>query len=148
MRLLLFLLFFPIFLFSQSRTASSINTDLVFKIVEEMPAFGDCGRIKVLSRSVCFQEYLCKNLQYPAFAKKHGVAGEVIVSFIIDENGNVSNAKITQDIGASCGTAVLDFVNLMPTWKAGKQRGENVKVAYHLKVDFRLANEDCFAINR
>lgn len=144
MRLLFFLLFFPIFLFSQSSSTPSVNTTLVYKIVEEMPAFANCGKIKVLSRSACFQEYLCKNLQYPAFAKKHGVVGEVIVSFIIDENGNVINAKIIQDIGASCGTAVLDFVNVMPNWKAGKQRGENVKVAYHLKVDFRLANDHCF----
>ena len=62
----------------------------------------------------------------------------------IDENGQVTNSKITQDIGASCGTAVLDFINAMPKWKSGKQRGKNVKVAYSLKVDFRLANEHCF----
>ncbi|MEM1122389.1 MAG: energy transducer TonB [Bacteroidota bacterium] len=130
----------PFLLLSLSATAQSLP---IFKIVEEMPQFMDCGNIKVLSRSLCFQEYLCANLIYPAFAKKHGVAGEVIVSFVIDTDGKVKDAQIEQNIGADCGSATLDFVNQMPNWTAGKQRGIKVPVQYRLKVDYRTYESTC-----
>ena len=143
MRFLFLCLFFPIMLHSQAPIGENSRQVEIFKIVEEMPQFGDCGEVRVLSRSECFQDYLCKKLDYPKFAKQNKVQGEVIVSFVIDEAGRVANAKITQDIGAGCGTATLDFVKAMPDWKAGKQRGKKVKVAYQLKVDYRLPDISC-----
>ena len=143
MRFLFLFLFFPITLHSQVSVGDENNQIVVFKVVEEMPQFGDCGEVRVLAQSECFQDYLCRKLEYPKFAKQHKVQGEVIVSFIINERGKVANAKITQDIGAGCGTATLDFVKAMPDWKAGKQRGKAVKVAYQLKVDYRLPDISC-----
>jgi len=143
MRFLFLFLFFPTMLFSQVSIDDNYEQAVIFKIVEEMPQFGDCGEVKVLARSECFQDYLCRKLRYPKFAKQHKVQGEVIVSFVIDEAGKVSDAKIIQDIGAGCGTATLNFVNGMPDWKAGKQRGKAVKVAYQLKVDYRLPDISC-----
>jgi len=142
-RFLFLLYFFPIILFGQVSVGENDAQAVIFKIVEEMPSFGECGSIKVLSRSACFQDYLCKNLRYPEFAKKHGVAGEVIVSFVIDTNGKVKNAQINQDIGAGCGTATLEFINHMPNWTAGKQRGVKVPVQYKLKVDYRTYESSC-----
>ena len=140
----LLVFFFPTILYSQvSLGESEEHAAVVFKIVEEMPQFEDCGEVRVLARSECFQDYLCRKLQYPDFAKRNKVQGEVIVSFVIDEAGKVTNAKITQDIGAGCGTATLNFVKSMPDWKAGKQRGKTVKVAYQLKVDYRLPDISC-----
>ncbi len=109
----------------------------VFKIVEEMPQFQACGAIKV------FQHYICTNLSYPPFAEKHGVKGEVIVYFEISATGKVENAKIIQDIGAGCGTTTLNFVNAMPDWIVGKQKGVPVSVADQLKVDYRPSSLDC-----
>lgn len=144
MRFLFLFLLCPMLLFSQAPVGEQEEQQcVVFKIVEEMPQFEDCGAVKVLSRSECFQDYLCKKLRYPEFAKQNKVQGEVIVSFVINELGKVTNAKIIQDIGAGCGTATLDFVKAMPDWKAGKQRGKVVKVAYQLKVDYRLPDISC-----
>lgn len=142
MRFLFFLLCFPIILVGQTDTSINQSTS-VFKIVEEMPQFSDCGAIKVLSRSACFQHYICTNLTYPPFAKQHGVKGEVIIYFVINETGKVENAKIIQDIGAGCGTATLNFVNAMPDWIPGRQRGKKVKVGYKLTVDYRPSSLDC-----
>ena len=142
MRLLFILLCLPTILFSQVEITSRENMS-VFKMVEEMPQFLDCGEVRVLSRSECFQDYLCKNLKYPAFAKKHKVQGEVIVSFEIGTTGKVEHAKIIQDIGAGCGIHTLAFVNAMPNWTPGKQRGIIVPVLYKLSVDYRLPNLDC-----
>lgn len=143
MRFLFLWICFPIVLVGQSTKNIATSATPVFKIVEEMPQFSDCGSIKVLSRSDCFQNYVCTNLSYPPFAKKHGVKGEVICYFEISETGKVENAKIIQDIGAGCGTATLNFVNAMPDWIPGRQRGIPVKVAYKLKVDYRPSSLDC-----
>jgi len=142
MRFLFYFFCFPILLTGQTANTNS-QTLPVYKIVENMPQFSDCGEIKVLSRSDCFQNYVCRNLTYPPFAKKHGVKGQVIVYFEISETGKVENARIIQDIGAGCGTATLNFVNAMPDWMPGRQRGIPVKVAYKLKVDYRPSSLDC-----
>ncbi len=142
MRLLFFLLCFPLILVGQPDTIVNPTTP-VFKIVEEMPQFLDCGPIKVLSRSACFQNYVCTNLIRGPFAEKNGVKGKVIVYFEINETGKVENAKIIQNIGASCDTATLNFVNAMPDWIPGRQRGKTVKVAYKLAVDYQPSSLDC-----
>lgn len=143
MRFLFVLCCCPLFLNSQVPVGTNSQAEPVFKIVEEMPQFLDCGPIKVLSRSTCFQDYICRNLTYPEFAKKNGVIGAVIISFVINKIGKVENAKIIQDIGAGCGTAALNFVNAMPDWISGKQRGISVKVRYKLTVDYRLLGSGC-----
>ena len=154
MRFLFLIFCFPTFVFGQINLGQldtipqAQSCRLVYKIVEEMPQFGECGEIRVLRRSKCFQDYLCENLKYPEFAKKHGVRGNVIVSFIINELGNAVNAKIIQDIGAGCGTATLDFVNNLPRWEAGKQRGKKVKVQYKLKVNYQLPDLGCLVIEK
>ena len=142
MRFLFLFLFFPVMLYSQVYVDEN-DKATVFKIVEQMPQFEDCGEVRVLAQSNCFQNYICTNLSYPSFAEKHGVKGEVIVYFEISETGKVENAKITQDIGAGCGTATLNFVNAMPDWIPGKQKGKIVKVAYQLAVDYRPSSLDC-----
>ena len=134
---------FPITLQGQISIGEHDDLAVNSKIVEEMPQFQDCGEIRVLSQSDCFQNYICTNLAYPPFAEKHGVKGEVIVYFEISETGKVENAKITQDIGAGCGTATLNFVNAMPDWIPGKERNTPVKVAYQLKVDYQPSSLDC-----
>ena len=55
----------------------------------------------------------------------------------------MENAKIIQGIGADCGTATLSFVNTIPDWVPGRQRGKKVKVAYKLSVDYRPSSLDC-----
>lgn len=87
-------------------------------------------------------EYIYKNIKYPAIARENGVEGMVVVQFVVEKDGTVTDAKVVRDIGAQCGQEALRVVNLMNDqgirWTPGKQRGRPVRVQFNLPVRFKL----------
>ena len=122
---------------------SPVNNE-PFLIVEHMPVFGDCNddMISKEEKKKCSDRalltFLKQHLNYPAIARENGVEGIVVIRFIVEENGEISGAKIIRDIGAGCGQEALRVVNKMPAWKPGRQRGHEVRVQYNLPVHFKL----------
>ena len=102
----------------------------IFTIVEEMPSFpgGDAALMK----------YLGTSIKYPAIAKDAGIQGTVYVTFVVNEKGQVKDAKVLRSIGGGCDEEAIRVVQNMPTWKPGKQRGKPVKVQYNLPIRFTL----------
>lgn len=109
---------------------SDKDEDGIFKFVEQMPEF-DGGHQAML-------QYLGNNIQYPEIARRAGIEGPVSVQFIVDENGDISQATITRGIGGGCDEEALRVVNAMPRWRAGKQNGKPVKVRHNIQVRFKL----------
>ena len=89
-----------------------------------------------------FLEYVYSRLQYPKRARKRGLEGTVVVSFVVERNGMLSSFKILRDPGLGCGKEVVRVLNTMnegePSWIPGIQDGKYVRVAYNLPVPFRL----------
>jgi len=116
----------------------------IFKVVEQMPRFPGCedsgGTKEEIAK--CAEDkmlqFIYKNLKYPAIARENGVDGMVVLQFVVDKSGNVTDAKVVRDIGAGCGDAAMKVVKQMPQWVPGKQRGRAVKVLYTLPVRFKL----------
>jgi len=102
----------------------------IFLIVEDMPEFQ--------GGEVAMFKFLQKHLKYPQMAKDAGIQGKVFINFVVDEKGNVTQAKVIRGIGGGCDEAALAVVNKMPPWKAGKQRGKAVRVSFNLPVNFSL----------
>lgn len=102
----------------------------IFTIVEEMPSFpgGDAALMK----------YLGSSIKYPAIAKDAGIQGTVYVTFVVDEKGEVKDAKVLRSIGGGADEEAIRVVESMPRWKPGKQRGKAVKVQYNLPIRFTL----------
>lgn len=102
----------------------------IFTVVEQMPTFpgGDAEMIK----------YLAKNIKYPAIARDNGIEGTVVLEFIVDENGKISEIKERKGLGGGCTQEAIRVVNTMPEWKPGKQNGRPVKVRFNLPIRFRL----------
>jgi len=125
----LFLLSTLIFLnatlvFSQDTEAS----EGIYTIVEEMPAFP--------GGTLSFQNYLAENMQYTEAMKQDGLKGTVYVSFMVNTDGSISDAKVIRGIGGDADKEALRLINNMPTWKPGKQSGKLVKVQLQLPVRF------------
>lgn len=95
--------------------------------VEQMPAFD--GNLN---------EYLSRNIQYPPNAREANISGKVIIKFVVNDDGSVSNAKVMRGIGGGCEEEALRVVNTMPKWKAGKNNGKAVKVFFTLPVSFKM----------
>ncbi|MEZ4933493.1 MAG: TonB family protein [Saprospiraceae bacterium] len=116
----------------------------IFKIVEDMPLFGDCtdDQLSKAEKKTCSDKalltHLMKNLRYPAIARENGIEGLVVIQFVVEKDGQISDAKVVRDIGAGCGQEALRVINAMPAWEPGKQRGRKVRFQYNLPVKFAL----------
>jgi TonB family protein len=80
------------------------------------------------------------NLHYPKLAKRNGVVGRVIVNFVIDIQGKISNVKSISGIGSGCDEEAVRIVKAMPNWIPGRQNGKIVPVLYWIQIDFELSN--------
>ncbi|MFT5168991.1 MAG: TonB family protein [Saprospiraceae bacterium] len=118
------------------------GTDEIFQVVEEMPRFEGCEDLPIAERKNCADQkmlqHIYTNIKYPAEARKSGTEGTIVVSFIIEKDGSISNPDILRSIGNGCDEEVLRVVNSMPSFIPGKQRGENVRVKFNLPVKFKL----------
>jgi protein TonB len=116
----------------------------IFKVVEEMPRFPGCkdepgdAKAKELCAQKKMLEYIYKNIKYPAIARENGVEGNVVITFVVEKDGSITDAKVVRDIGAQCGEEAMRIVNQMPRWDPGKQRGNPVRVQFNLPVRFKL----------
>ncbi|MBN2916514.1 MAG: energy transducer TonB [Prevotella sp.] len=102
----------------------------VFDVVEEMPSFpGGQGAL---------MSYLASNIKYPVVAQENGVQGRVIVSFVVERDGSISDVRVARSVDPSLDREAQRVVKSMPSWKPGKQNGSAVRVKYTVPVVFRL----------
>jgi len=72
-------------------------------------------------------------------AKENGIQGRVYVTFVVDRDGKIKDAKILRGgLGGGLEEEALRVVRSMPDWKAGKQNGRSVQVQYNLPINFQL----------
>jgi protein TonB len=102
----------------------------IFQVVEDPPQFPG-GEEELF-------KYLGKSIQYPPMAKDAGVSGVVYVTFVVNEDGSISDVEVLRGIGAGCDKEAIRVVENMPKWKPGKQRGKSVKVQFNLPIRFTL----------
>ncbi|HJF91905.1 MAG TPA: TonB family protein [Mediterranea massiliensis] len=103
----------------------------VFEVVEQMPEFPDGGMAGLM-------EYFKKNLRYPEEAKKAGTQGRVVVQFLINKNGAISDASVLRSVDRLLDAEAVRLVRSMPKWKPGMQKGKEVTVKYTVPVLFKL----------
>jgi TonB family protein len=107
---------------------------MVFDIVEQQPnpPGGMSG----------WNEYLAKNLNYPAQARQRGIEGTVIVVFEIQKDGSIQNVEILRGIGGGADEEAIRVVQNAPSWEPGRQRGRAVNTRMRLPIRFKLAGLD------
>ena len=99
---------------------SADTSGQVFAIVEKMPQFP--GGEKAIN------EFISKTLQYPVIAQENGIQGKVVCSFIINQDGSVTDAEVVSGVDPSLDREALRIVSAMPKWTPGTQRGKAVRV--------------------
>ena len=112
----------------------------IFKVVEKMPLFGGCEDRACSDRAVML--YIQQNIRYPKIASENGITGRVIIQFVVEPDGRVTNVQTVRDIGGGCGDAAVEVIknmnNLSKGWTPGEQRGQPVRVLYTLPAKFEL----------
>ena len=82
--------------------------------------------------------WLAQNMRYPKEAVKNNIEGKVIVSFVIEKDGSVSNIKALKSPHSSLTEEVVRLVKAMPNWNPGTMSGKPVRVKYVLPLSFKL----------
>jgi hypothetical protein len=94
---------------TSSSKEKTLEQDQLFEIVEEMANFP--------GGMAAMMQFIARNLVYPQEAMDYGIEGTVVIEFIVEKNGSLSNYRILRDIGGGCGEAVIDVFKLMPLWE-------------------------------
>ncbi len=138
------LLFFFALITSQNLAAQYAEP---LTVADQMPYFEGCTDFPEGSteKRACSNKnlinFIAQNLTYPAKAKVTGVEGTVYVSFVVSEDGRVSNVDLLHDIGGDCGREAMRVTEMFPVFEAAKQDGNYVKVKLNLPVRFSLQNQ-------
>jgi len=149
MKILQIKLLLILFLFSGLIHAQIINysDDDVFTIIQEMPRFPGCEDVEgsIEEKKYCSErkmlEFISRNIIYPTVARENGIEGMVVVSFVVETDGSISDPKVIRHVSGGCSDETLRIVNAMPKWIPGKHEGELVRVQFNLPVRFKLEGE-------
>ena len=119
---------------SDATAPADTTKNVVYDVTETMPQFpGGQG---------VMMKYLAANIKYPASAVKAKKQGRVIVAFVIQKDGSVTNARIVKSVDPELDAEALRIVKAMPNWTPGTQDGKPVDVNYTIPVVFSLYKED------
>ena len=115
---------------SPTKNSKISKSDKVYDVVEQMPSFpGGNGALL---------EYLATHVKYPETAEQTCAQGRVIVSFIVECDGSITNVHVTRSIAQELDREAENVVSSMPRWSPGKLNGYIVRVKYSVPVAFKL----------
>jgi len=121
-----------------------IQAKEVFTPVEQMPEFFDVVEQmpEYPGGSMAMFEYLSKSIKYPKEAEEAQKEGRVIVTFIVNKDGSINDARVVKSVDPALDTEALRVINGMPNWTPGRQNGKVVNVKYTIPISFRLQTKE------
>lgn len=104
-----------LFMMALPMNAQSESSTKVYDEVDEMPSFP--GGLNGL------MTFLSQNMVYPVTAQENGVQGRVIVSFVVETDGSITDVKVARSVDPSLDREAMRVVKAMPKWTPGKKMG-------------------------
>lgn len=83
-------------------------------------------------------EYFGKNMKYPQLAKDKGIEGTVIVTFLVQKDGSLSDVEILRGIGGYCDEEAVRLIKSMKKWKPGQLKGEPIMTRMRIPINFKI----------
>lgn len=126
-------------------TAPSFAPDLSVKksqTSEDVVSYYDCDQRPMFLNSAdprnFLEKWVYQYVKYPEEAVREGVQGRVMVDFIIEKDGKISNVKVSKSVSPELDAQAVKVISASPKWKPGKLKGEKVRTAMTIPVEFRL----------
>jgi protein TonB len=90
-----------------------------------------------------FEKFITKNLVYPRSAERAGIEGTVYLSFVIEKDGKITEAKVIKGtVSKDCNNEALRVVAAMPPWKPGLYQGKPVRTRMKFPITFTLGDDE------
>jgi protein TonB len=83
-------------------------------------------------------KFLNSNIKYPTIALESGIQGKVILSFVVEKDGSITDVKVARSLDPSCDKEAIRVVKMMPRWIPGKQNNQTVRVQFTLPVTYAI----------
>ncbi|SHK71438.1 energy transducer TonB [Xylanibacter ruminicola] len=115
---------------SAQKTVVAQKNQQVFDVVEKMPEYPG-------GQAALF-EYLSTNIKYPADAEKQKIEGRVLVTFVVNTDGSITDIEVVKKAFPSLDAEAVRVISGMPKWTPGEQKGQKVRVKYTVPLNFRL----------
>ena len=114
-------------------TTEEIEEETPFLFAEEMPKFegGDLTKVRA---------WVQKNFRYPVVAQENGIQGRVVLAFVIEKDGTLSNIEVLLTPDSSLSDEAVRILKTSPKWTPGKQRNVPVRVKFTLPIEFQITN--------
>lgn len=114
----------------EAAPADTARSEKTYDVVETMPDYpGGIGEM---------MKYISTNVKYPKEMAEQKIEGRVIISFVVKNNGEITDAKVTRSVHPQLDAEALRVINSMPNWTPGMQGGKPVNVKIVLPVSFKL----------
>ncbi|MDC2615029.1 MULTISPECIES: energy transducer TonB [Bacteroides] len=108
----------------------TVVEDIIHVSVEVMPEF--------IGGTAALMKYLSSNIKYPTISQETGSQGKVIVQFVVDKDGTISNPEVVRGVDPYLDKEAIRVISSMPKWTPGVQNGKKVRVKFTVPVSFRL----------
>ncbi len=107
-----------------------LDPQQIFTAVEHEPTYPG-GMMK-------FYDYIKENLKYPDKARENGVEGRVVLGFVVEKDGSLSDIKVYRGISSECDAEAIRLLKASQKWEPGTQNGHIVRVMYNVIISFKL----------
>jgi protein TonB len=114
----------------QAITESAPTEEKIFDVVSQQPEFP--------GGTAALYEFLAKNILYPPSAREAGIQGKVIVGFVVNKDGHLTDIQVLRSLDPSLDEEALRVVKKIPAWSPGKQGSQAVRVRMTLPIVFKI----------
>jgi len=83
-------------------------------------------------------KFLQENLKYPENARKEGVSGQILIEFVVERDGQITNVKVVTGVHPELDAEAVRVISMMPKWKPGEQDGKPVRTFYQIPIRFSV----------
>lgn len=115
---------------NKTKVETHHDANYVYDVCEQMPSFPG-GFDKLM-------DFMKKTMRYPEDARKENIQGRVMLTFIVEKNGRLTDIKVAKSISPLLNNEAIRMVKSMPKWNPGMQGGRKVRVKYYLPIVFKL----------
>ncbi len=108
-----------------------IEDDQPFLFAETMPSFngGDLS---------AFRNWVMSRIEYPQIAAENGISGRVVLTFVIEKDGSLSNIEVLLTPDRSLSEEATRILKMSPKWSPAMQRNQPVRLKFTLPVEFSI----------
>ena len=115
---------------SKAQTQTPVTDSTIYNSVQEPPVYpGGMSN---------FARYLGASIRYPMYSREHNIQGRVIIQFIVEKDGRLSNIHILRSVSPDIDQEAMRVMQGCPNWVPGTQSGKPVRVKFTIPLNFQL----------